>query len=228
MTQVEAVIFDFDGVIARTLEDSCAAWSQACHEYGLLFDREEFLLAEGRKSTEYISTVLARHGMAASLAESIAERKNEIYRQIHSFAFYEGIEHFIHELRERGLKTAVVSGGSRTRLLQEPSGALLRQLDFLVTGDDVVQGKPHPEIFRKAAEALSMPPESCLVIENAPLGIQAAKAAGMQCVAVCSTLPAFRLIEADDIFHDIKDLAIHLCESLSSNATAEREHDTKA
>jgi beta-phosphoglucomutase len=220
MTQVEAIIFDFDGVIARTLEDSCTAWSQACAEYGLSFDREEFLLAEGRKSTEYISKVLARHGLSTSLAASVAERKNQIYGEIHSFAFYEGVEQLIHELRERGVKTAVVSGGSRARLLQEPSGSLLRQLDFVITGDDVARGKPDPEIFRKASEALTTLPRNCLVIENAPLGIKAAKAAGMQCMAVCSTLPAFRLIEADDIFNNLQDLATHLCDSLPLSTDA--------
>ena len=215
MTQAEAIIFDFDGVIGRTLEDSCTAWAQACAEYGITFDREEFLLAEGRKSTEYISAVLHRHGMPTALAESLAERKNEIYREIHSFAFYEGVEHFIQELHTRGLKTAVVSGGSRARLLKEPSGSLLRQLDCMVTGDDVARGKPDPEIFRKASEALGIRTERCLVIENAPLGIKAAKAAGMQCLAVCSTLPAFRLVEADDIFQTLTDLAVHLCDSLA-------------
>jgi beta-phosphoglucomutase len=218
MTRIEAIIFDFDGVIARTLEDSCSAWLQACTEYNLPFDREEFLLAEGRKSTEYITTVLLRHGMQPSLAKVIAERKNQIYGDIHSFSFYEGVERFIEELLAHGVKTAVVSGGSRARLLKDPSGALLRTLDCVVTGDDVARGKPDPEIFLRASAALRVPPERCLVIENAPLGITAAKNAGMQCLAVCSTLPAFRLMDADDIFPSIADLAAHVSESLSRSA----------
>lgn len=221
MTPVEAVIFDFDGVIAKTMDDGCAAWAQACTEFGLTFDREEFLLGEGQKAVEYITPVLLRHGMPVSLANTIAERKNAVYRGMHSFSFYDGVEGFIRELQERGYKTAVVSGGSRTRLLEGPSRALLEELDLVVTGDDVPRGKPAPDMFSKAATELNVQPERCLVIENAPLGIRAAKSAGMRCVAVCSTLPAFRLIEADDIFQSLSEIALYLRESLPGCGAAE-------
>ena len=199
MEKFKAVLFDFDGVIGKTLEDSCRAWARACTEAGIIFDPEEFYVSEGMKSMEYAGRLLARHDRDPKTAESLVARKDELYRESNQFSFYVGIEGLVRQLRDDGVKVAVVSGGSRARLLSGKSGELLKRVDVVVTGDELVQGKPAPEGYRKAAEALRVSPEECLVIENAPLGIQAAKSAGMACVGVCSTLSHNHLRCADRI-----------------------------
>jgi len=206
MEKFKAVLFDFDGVIGKTLEDSCRAWAHACTEAGLTFDPEEFYLCEGMKSTEYAGRLFARHGRDPQGAPGLASRKNELYSSNNQFSFYGGIEALVHSLQDRGVKVGVVSGGSRARLLSGRSGELLKHVDVVVTGDDLTQGKPAPEGYRKAAEALRVAPDECLVIENAPLGIQSAKNAGMSCIGVCSTLSPNHLQTADRVVADHAEL----------------------
>jgi HAD superfamily hydrolase (TIGR01509 family) len=206
MEKFKAVLFDFDGVIGKTLEDSCRAWAHACTEAGLTFDAEEFYLCEGMKSTEYAGRLFARHGRDPEGAASLVSRKNELYSSNNQFSFYVGIETLVQRLQDKGIKIGVVSGGSRARLLSGRSGQLLKHVDVVVTGDELTQGKPAPEGYRKAAEALKVAPDECLVIENAPLGIQSAKNAGMSCIGVCSTLSQNHLQSADRVVADHTEL----------------------
>lgn len=212
MEKFKAVLFDFDGVIGKTLEDSCRAWARACTEAGLTFDPEEFYVSEGMKSIEYARRLLARHDRDPVQAEALVARKDQLYRESNQFSFYVGIEGLVHQLRGDGVKVAVVSGGSRARLLSGQAGELLKRVDVVVTGDELVQGKPAPEGYRKAAEALKVSPDECLVIENAPLGIQAAKSAGMACVGVCSTLSHSHLRSADRVVANHAELVQLLSE----------------
>ena len=206
MEKFKAVLFDFEGVIGKTLEDSCRAWAHACTEAGLTFDPEEFYLCEGMKSSEYACRLFARHGRDSEGATSLVSRKSELYSSNNQFSFYVGIETLVQRLQEKGVKIGVVSGGSRARLLSGRSGQLLRQVDVVVTGDELTQGKPAPEGYRKAAAALNVAPNECLVIENAPLGIQSAKNAGMACIGVCSTLSKSHLQSADKVVADHAEL----------------------
>jgi HAD superfamily hydrolase (TIGR01509 family) len=109
-------------------------------------------------------------------------------------------------LRDDGIKVGVVSGGSRKRLLSGRSGELLRRCDTVVTGDELHQGKPSPEGYIRAAQELQVAPAECLVIENAPLGIESAKNAGMACIGLCSTLSSNHLSEADEVVTDHAEL----------------------
>ena len=206
MERFKAVLFDFDGVIGKTMEDSCRAWDEACGEFGLSFDPEEFYLCEGMKSSEYAGRLVKRHGRDAAEAEKLVARKNEIYSSNNQFSFYVGIESLVERLRDDGIKVGVVSGGSRRRLLSGRSGDLLKRCDTVVTGDELEQGKPSPEGYMRAAHELKVCPADCLVIENAPLGIESAKSAGMRCIGVCSTLSSNHLREADEVVTDHTEL----------------------
>ena len=86
------------------------------------------------------------------------------------------------------------------------AGDLLREFDVVVTGDDITQGKPSPEAYVLAARELGVLPAECLVIENAPFGVRAARAAGMPCVAICSTLSAHHLQEADIVIDSVMEI----------------------
>lgn len=206
MEKCRAVLFDFDGVIGRTLEDNTSAWARACAEIDLPFDPEEFLLSEGMKSVEFARRLLARHGRDSSEADGLIERKNELYRSNNRFSMYPGIQDLVGKLRSLGIKVGVVSGGGRERLLSGEAGDLLRTCDTVVTGDELRCGKPDPEAYQRAANALRVAPEECLVVENAPLGIESAKRAGMTCIGVCSTLSADHLRKADRVVADHAEL----------------------
>lgn len=206
MEKFKAVLFDFDGVIAKTMEDNSRAWAQACTELGFAFDPEEFFLCEGMKSTEYAGRLVSRHGRETTEIEKLVARKNEVYCSNNQFSFYLGIESLVERLRDDGIMIGVVSGGSRQRLLAGRSAELLKRCDTVVTGDELKQGKPSPEGYIRAALELKVSSSECLVIENAPLGIESAKKAGMRCIAVCSTLSSNHLREADEVVADHAEL----------------------
>ena len=199
-----AALLDFDGVVGETMEDNFRAW---CHALRTLadvpFDRQEYFLLEGARSVEVAATVLRRHGRDERLAEAVVELKDSWYLAHSTFRFHEGVHELIAACRRRGMKLGLVSGGMRRRLLTPQTESLLSTFDVIVTGDDVAEGKPSPEPYLTAARRLGVAPHACLVVENAPYGIRSARAAGMTCFAVCSTLPPERLGEAHQIVADL-------------------------
>jgi beta-phosphoglucomutase len=206
MGPYSAFIFDFDGVLGRTHEDSCRAWSEACRAFGVLFDEEEFLLAEGKRSVEFITHALTKQGKPLELAHELISLKDSLYRSQNRFAFYDGAPELMARLKAEGYRVAVVSGGSRARLQSGLAKELLGSCDVVITGDDLRRGKPSPEAYLRAAAELGASPKECLVIENAPLGIQSAKAAGMPCVALSTTLSIKHLTQADMVLEDLDEL----------------------
>ena len=108
--------------------------------------------------------------------------------------------------REKGVKTAIVTGSIRGNLEWTLSAEERAQFDFILSAEFYTNGKPHPEPYLKAIKYLHLSPEQCLVIENAPLGIRSAKAAGITCIAITTTLPAEELHEADLIIPDLDHL----------------------
>lgn len=203
---VRAVLFDFDGVIGDTIDDNFRAWQAAFAEHGIAADRQECCLLEGRKTAELATEVLRRRGDDPTLGAAIGAAKDAYYRAHNSFSFYPGVEALIPALQSRGFKIGVVSGGMLRRLMTPMTEPFLRTFDAIVTGDDCAHGKPDPEPFLRGAEKLGVPPAMCLVVENAPLGITAAKRAGMRCIAVTTSLSAEHLGEADAIIERTTDV----------------------
>jgi beta-phosphoglucomutase len=120
-----------------------------------------------------------------------------------------GIAPLLHDLWGRGYQLGLVTGSAGSVVDESLSPTGLAELfAAIVTGDEVSQGKPNPEPYQIAANRLGVSPFDCLAVENAPLGIRSAKAAGMGCVAIETTLPAARLLaaDADRVFPDAADL----------------------
>lgn len=99
-----------------------------------------------------------------------------------------------------------VSGASYVRLARSLSQEFFKNLDVIITGDKVDNCKPHPEPYLNAAKALSISPTECIVVENAPMGIESAKRAGMFCIAICSTLEKNYLQKADVVIDKFMNL----------------------
>lgn len=169
-------------------------------------------------------------------AQNLANTKRALFRDIFEPAFVPGIVPLLHDLRGRGYRLGLVTGSARCvvdeslappgtdelrsrdfalrrrpALCRSPSGSIpwiapLALFDAVVAGDEVSQGKPHPEPYQTAASRMGFAPSECLAVENAPLGVRSAKAAGMTCVALETTLPAVRLPGADHAFSDARAL----------------------
>jgi beta-phosphoglucomutase len=210
LNHYQAVFFDFDGVVAQTLEDNYRAWAHVFSKYKVKINPEEYFLMEGRRSIDIVQHFLLKNGLAASLAPKLIEHKHAYYAEHHEFKVYAGVEELIQRIKSTGIKVALVSGGSATRLRSPPSSEVLKFFDLVITGDDCPVTKPAPDPYLLAATKLSVSSARCLVIENAPLGIESAKNAGMQCIALSTTLAREHLTQADLVLNSISEVKVLL------------------
>jgi len=188
--QQQAVIFDMDGVLVDSYRAHWQSWHFMADELGKGLTEAQFVSTFGRTSRE----IIAEHWGADCLTpDEIAEfdrRKEALYREIvaHDFPAMDGAIELIKSLHAAGFKLAVGSSGppENVALAVERLGAG-PYFDALITGRDVNRGKPDPQVFLVAAERLKVSPEHCAVVEDAPVGIAAANAAGMASIALLST-----------------------------------------
>ncbi len=210
--KIKAVLFDFDGVVVRSMEHHFLGWQMAFKHFGFPIRPEEFFPLEGQ-GIEQISRQLGEpRGLSPAQIEEVQRLKNQFFDQSFQFEMYPGFTGLIAFLKDRYLPLAVVTGGGRTRVQAALEQYLPDVFDTLVTVDDVPRGKPFADPFLKAAHNLGIKPEHCLVIENAPLGIRGAVAAGMEVIAVTTTLGAEFLSQAAHIvsgFDEIRELLLH-------------------
>jgi len=206
LKKYEAILFDFDGVLGKTMEDNYKAWVHSLTPYGIQVEREEYFLMEGAPPKKVAEIFLKKNHLGLESVGDIVQIKEAHYLENRSFSLYKGVEELVTSLKVNGLKLGLVTGAGRQRLMNTGITPFLNQFDVLVTGDQVVHGKPSPEPYLLGAQKLNMTPSQCLVVENAPLGIESAKKAGMYCVAICSTLGREHLRLADEILNTISEL----------------------
>ena len=156
------------------------------------------------------------HGLVEQDMLDIVEAKARYYYKSVQIRFYDHFMDMLNNLRAKSVPMGVVTGGNRTRVENTIANYLEGYFDALVTIDDVTNGKPHPEPFLKGAEKLQLNPKECIVVENAPLGIKSAKAAGTTVIAVKTTLTDKYLSEADYILDDFKMVEKKLNELLGN------------
>jgi beta-phosphoglucomutase len=206
------VLFDLDGVIADTMGLHYEAWRQAFGKYGVRVTPLEIYVSEGMPSMEVGRAIVKNKG--ASLTDEqvrqLVMEKREIYRSLAAKGVkaYPGVPETLRMLRENGVKLALITGsnpGSVAQVLAE--AGLSDAFDAVVTGDDTPRGKPYPDPYLEGMKRLGVPPESCVVVENAPLGIRSARAAGTgYVIGVTTTLPEKCLGGADDVMPSFADI----------------------
>jgi HAD superfamily hydrolase (TIGR01509 family) len=179
-------IFDCDGTLADNMPLHYRAWSLAMADFGGQYPEELFYEWGGRPTANIVAALNDRFGLSMDV-ESVVHKKEEYYFQlIPEVAPMEEVVGFAQTLRGKS-PLAVASGGHRALVV-----ATLRALgiedwfDAVVCAEDYDQGKPHPDPFLLAAKLLGVPPEDCVVFEDSPTGIEAAKSAGMEWVFVTS------------------------------------------
>lgn len=196
---VKGILFDFDGVLAKTMEDHFTAWKAALDSFGVNLKEEEYYPLEGMAVNEIAKRYCYNNNLNESCALRLVQKKEEYYSQNHFFEFYPGVKELIGLLHSRGIKLGIVSGGLQQRIIQSASPSFLNMFRTIVTSDKTKRGKPFPDPYLKGLQELQLKPEECLVIENAPLGIKAAKSAGIYCIAIASTVSKEKLAEADEV-----------------------------
>ena len=199
-TDIRGVIFDMDGVLTDSEPLINAAAIAMFKEKGLEVQPDDFLPFVGTGEDRYIGGVAEKHGFPLALPAA-KRRTYEIYLELvpTRLRAFPGAPELVRACRQAGLRLAVASSADEVKVQ-----ANLRQIglppetwDAVVTGEEVASKKPAPDIFLSAAAKLGLAPVQCAVVEDAVNGVQAAKAAGMRCVAVAQTFPAARLQGAD-------------------------------
>jgi beta-phosphoglucomutase family hydrolase len=204
-------IFDWDGVIIDSARLHEQSWHRLAQELGKRIAPGSFVRGFGMKSPVIIEQI---HRWATDPEEiaRLARRKEELYREIiarSEISPLPGVSEWLHRLSAAGVPCAIASSTPRLNieLVLERIG-LQQMFPVIVSAEDVVEGKPNPEVFLKAARGLGLSPAKCVVFEDAYVGIEASHAAGMRVVAVATTHSPDQLKEADIVVRRLDELSI--------------------
>jgi len=187
---VGALIFDMDGTMVDSMPHNTSTWADFVRRHAIDMDVGELMrLVTGRNGLECVRLVMNQPDMDDALAWKLVHEKEQLYREIFGpiFAEVHGFSDFYAASRAQGLKVAVGTAGDIANVefvLQHLQ--MTPPPDAIARGDEGLSGKPTPDIFLAAAQRLGVAPEDCIVFEDAPLGIEAARRAGMRAVAVCT------------------------------------------
>jgi beta-phosphoglucomutase len=205
---LKGILFDMDGVLVDSEKFICEAAIRMFAEQNIHVKPEDFLPFVGTGEGRYLGGVAEKYGYKMD-PERDKARTYDIYAGIvkEKLEPLPGVKEFIALARKKGLKLAVATSADKVKMeinLHEigiPSSAF----DATINGLEVVNKKPDPEIFLKAASKIGLKPEDCVVVEDAINGVKAAKAAGCRCLALTTSFSAELLTEADWIVKDLSE-----------------------
>ncbi len=207
---MQGILFDFDGVVVKSMEQHFEAWRKAFAEQGVEITADEFFILEGQGIHTISHKIGKEHGLSPEQVEQIKDRKMNYYNQYMTIEFYDYFHDMLQNLKSRRIPMGIVTGGTRSRVSAIIEHYFEHTFSCVVTVDDVERGKPFPDPFLAGAQKLHLEPESCVVVENAPMGIEGAKKAGMTVIAITTTLADHFLTQADYICHDFKEVSAQL------------------
>ncbi len=205
---IEAILWDMDGVLVDTADLHFRAWRRLLSELGRSLTEEEFRATFGLRNDLILRDLLG--DTPAGEIERLSYRKEAFFREQAAGRVrpLPGAVELVRRAREAGRRMAVVTSTPRANIdLVLESAGLAGNFDAIVAAEDVSQGKPDPEGFLLAARMLSVAPERCLVIEDAPGGIEAARRAGMCSLAVATTHRRQELAAADSVVDSLSEVA---------------------
>ena len=203
---VHAVVFDMDGVLVDSERPSLALLQRLLAEAGFERTVDDLRHVCGRPAPymrRLLEDTLPSGGAAvdAFLERYTAGKLAQL--EAGEVRVFPGVHDLLDELARRGIRRAVATSTHADLALQRLRRfALDDAFDAIVTGDEVRDGKPAPDIFLRAAERLGVAPERCIVVEDSLVGVRAGRSAGMRVVALRTTFPAEALHQADLVVAD--------------------------
>ena len=185
---LKAVLFDMDGVLYDSMPNHAGSWHTVMNSYGFDLSFEEAYLHEGRKGLDTIQIVCRRQGVELSDEEirAIYKKKAELFKTLPVSKRMPGSYELLQKVQNEGLIPMIVTGSGQKSLLANLSVSFpgIFQQERMVTSFDVKFGKPNPEPYLMALQKGDLKPWEVVVIENAPLGIESAKNAGLFTIVV--------------------------------------------
>ena len=215
---MRAVLFDVDGVLLDSYAGYREVWSRWCAMRDVDLELT-WAATHGRRPVETVAEVAPHltpdeeYVVLRRLLDEVGDR----------FPAFEAAAPLLHSLPPNSW--AVVTSGQRPTVLARFGAQGLPQPSVFVDGDDVAEGKPSPEGYLTAARLLGVRPTNCLVVEDAPAGVRAGKAAGMTVLAIASTHRADELSDADEVVPSLAQAGSHVRDWLEGEPLANNRHD---
>lgn len=208
MSETGAFVFDMDGTMVDNIPFHIRSWLALLSELGVQITRDEFVRRMmGKTNAETLRELVAPEILGDRIAE-YAARKEAMYRELYRphLKLVAGLAEFLRDARDLGVPMAVATSAPPANVEFVLGGLEIEAYFQAVVGADQVQrGKPHPDIFLVTAERLGVVPARCLVFEDAPMGIEAARRAGIRAVAVTTSLDAREFAGAPGVVRVIPD-----------------------
>jgi len=215
MDETIGILWDMDGVLTSTGEFHFLAWSQTLPDYDIPFSREQFTATFGMNNAQILQILLGETADQVLVAE-IGDKKEERFRQaVQGHArLLPGVSEWLNRFQGWGFRQAIASSAppANIKVLVDDLG-IRSFFDAVVSGADI-PGKPDPAVFLNAARMIEVPPQRCVVIEDAIAGVEAAKRGGMKCVAVTTTNPPEALARADIVVERLDRLSVQAFKGL--------------
>lgn len=189
MKELKAVLFDMDGVLFDSMKNHTKSWYQTMNEWNIPCTREEFYLHEGRTGAGTTRLLFNRELNREPSEEEIKAvytLKTKYFNQLPLAQPMPGALELLRKIKSEGIEVCVVTGSAQQSLLSRLDSAFPDIFDakHLICARDVKRGKPDPEPYLKALELMGVSAGEAIVVENAPMGVESAKAAGIFTVTV--------------------------------------------
>ena len=192
---MKGIIFDMDGVLIDAMPFHAEAMKIAIQEEtNYQIDKKIVYQLEGMPSDNLVKEIFKKYNIKKELdqglIEKISERKKQLFKEIEETHLIEGVRDLIEVLNECKCVKAIVTGAAKKEIeLTIDKMIGLKNFDVVVSGEDVDIGKPNSAPFVVALQKMNITPSECIVVENAPLGVEAANKAGIRCILTLNNTP---------------------------------------
>ena len=199
LKKYKAVLFDMDGVIIDSMPYHFISWFETLKEYNITISPFDIYEKEGEKCEVCVKRFFKRDKIKcdAKIIAEVLKLRDKLYKKYFKVHLFANIEQLLIKLKNKGFLLAIVTGSTRQKVVSMLPKKILSKFNVIVSADMIKKGKPYPDSYLTAAKKLRVKPKECIVVENAPYGIKAAKSAKMFCIAVTTSLPKQYLKQAD-------------------------------
>ncbi len=212
----KGIIWDLDGVVVDSAPFHFGAWQEFTAARGKVFTQEAFRRTFGMRNEDILLSIFGEK-LERGILKIWSDEKEERFRQLiqGKVKAFPGVLPLVRNLYAAGYKQAIASSTPMKNIhLILNALTILDLFDPIISGEGVARGKPNPEVFLKAAEGMSLPPDRCLVIEDAAAGIEAAKRAGMKAIGVTNTIPLGKMASADLVVRSLAEVDLKIIAQL--------------
>lgn len=208
---MKGVIFDLDGVLVDSMTAHYKSWKTAFEEItSLQVDERSIYLLEGMRGIDLVEEIFKKYNYTdLSKTQVVIRRKDELFRSVSNIRPYDKVNGILQELR---CIKGIVSGSAKQDVISIMNQCFQKNIfEIVLTGDDIMHGKPDPEGFKLFLQLANLNPSDALVVENSPLGVEASKNAGIKPIVVLNNSPLsandfVHLISHDNIYRETKNI----------------------